>query len=40
MVSVERLAPDFADWQTLLTLIMQAFAYMDDVIDPPPPPIG
>jgi GNAT superfamily N-acetyltransferase len=35
MVSVERLAPDFADWQTLLTLIMQAFAYMDDVIDPP-----
>lgn len=35
MVSVERLAPDFADWQTMLTLIMRAFAYMDDIIDPP-----
>jgi GNAT superfamily N-acetyltransferase len=35
MITVERLAPDFADWQTLLDLIMQAFAYMDGVIDPP-----
>lgn len=32
---IGRLPADFADWTGLLQLILEAFAYMDGVIDPP-----
>ncbi|RWA77388.1 GNAT family N-acetyltransferase [Mesorhizobium sp. M1C.F.Ca.ET.193.01.1.1] len=32
---VAELAPDYARWDELLALILRAFAYMDEVIDPP-----
>ncbi|MDG4883510.1 GNAT family N-acetyltransferase [Mesorhizobium sp. WSM4884] len=32
---VTELPPDFARWDELLALILRAFAYMDDAIDPP-----
>ncbi|MEZ2328162.1 GNAT family N-acetyltransferase [Mesorhizobium sp. RCC_202] len=34
-ISITGLAPDFAQWDELLALIVRAFAYMDAVIDPP-----
>ncbi|WP_421593145.1 GNAT family N-acetyltransferase [Shinella sp. M27] len=35
MTAVIRIGPDFARWDELLSLILDAFAYMDGVIDPP-----
>ena len=35
MISVEECGPDFKDWDLLLKLIQQAYAYMDARIDPP-----
>jgi predicted N-acetyltransferase YhbS len=35
MITITPIRPDFADWQGLLALIMDSFAYMDGVIDPP-----
>ena len=35
MITIDPIRPDFADWQGLLALIMDSFAYMDGVIDPP-----
>lgn len=35
MVSINRLPDDFTNWPDLLSLIMSAFAYMDERIDPP-----
>ncbi|WP_137129612.1 GNAT family N-acetyltransferase [Rhizobium sp. FY34] len=35
MISIQPLPADFDDWETLLSLILTAFAYMDGVIDPP-----
>lgn len=35
MVDITRLPDDFTQWAELLSLIMSAFAYMDDRIDPP-----
>lgn len=35
MVSINKLPNDFTDWSDLLSLIMSAFAYMDERIDPP-----
>lgn len=35
MITIDPIRPDFADWQGLLALIMSAFSYMDDIIDPP-----
>lgn len=35
MVTVRRIGRDYGDWQGLLTLILQAFAYMAGRIDPP-----
>ncbi len=35
MITINPIRPDFADWQGLLALIMDSFAYMDGVIDPP-----
>jgi GNAT superfamily N-acetyltransferase len=34
-VSFHRAAVDFADWEAVRALILDAFAYMDDRIDPP-----
>jgi len=34
-IVVRRAAPDFADWEAVRTLILEAFAYMDGRIDPP-----
>lgn len=34
-ITIARLAADFDDWEDLLSLINEAFAYMDGVIDPP-----
>ncbi len=34
-VSVRRAPPDFADWERVRTLILDAFAYMESRIDPP-----
>lgn len=35
MIDIARVDGQFEDWNGLLALIMSAFAYMDDVIDPP-----
>ena len=35
MLSINKLPDDFTDWSGLLSLIMSAFAYMDERIDPP-----
>lgn len=35
MTAIVRLGPDFARWDELLALILDAFASMDGVIDPP-----
>ncbi|MBP2548466.1 N-acetylglutamate synthase-like GNAT family acetyltransferase [Neorhizobium galegae] len=35
MITIAPIPSDFADWQGLLSLILQAFSYMDAVIDPP-----
>ena len=35
MIEISRIDTQFEDWDGLLALIMSAFAYMDDVIDPP-----
>lgn len=35
MISIQPLPASFDDWETLLSLILSAFAYMDGVIDPP-----
>lgn len=35
MTALVRLGPDFTRWNDLLALILDAFAYMDGVIDPP-----
>ena len=35
MVEIRRLPDDFTQWADLLSLIMSAFAYMDERIDPP-----
>lgn len=35
MITTTPIPEDFSDWAGLLTLIRTAFAYMDDVIDPP-----
>lgn len=34
-VAIQRLGAEFGDWDAMLDLIRRAFAYMDDVIDPP-----
>lgn len=34
-IAIGPLPPDFRDWDALLDLIIQAFAYMDGVVDPP-----
>lgn len=34
-MKVKKISADFADWESLLSLIMSAFAYMDARIDPP-----
>jgi GNAT superfamily N-acetyltransferase len=34
-LTIERISPDFQDWDGLLALILNAFAYMNGVIDPP-----
>lgn len=34
-VSITRIPADFSRWDEVLALIMQAFAFMDGVIDPP-----
>ena len=35
MTAVIRIGPEFARWDELLSLILDAFAYMEGVIDPP-----
>ncbi len=35
MITVEECKPEFEDWDMLLDLIQQAYAYMDARIDPP-----
>jgi GNAT superfamily N-acetyltransferase len=35
MLTMTRIDESFARWEELLSLIMQSFAYMDGVIDPP-----
>jgi GNAT superfamily N-acetyltransferase len=35
MTDIIRIDPDFGRWDDLLSLILDAFAYMDGVIDPP-----
>ncbi len=35
MITVEEYQPEFKDWDMLLDLIQQAYAYMDARIDPP-----
>ena len=35
MTTIVPLGPDFARWDDLLALILDAFAYMDGIIDPP-----
>lgn len=35
MTAIVRLGPDFARWDELLALILDAFAFMGGVIDPP-----
>lgn len=34
-ITITRLPRHFADWDGLLALIIEAFAYMDGVVDPP-----
>ena len=34
-VAIQRLGAEFGGWDAMLDLIRRAFAYMDDVIDPP-----
>jgi GNAT superfamily N-acetyltransferase len=34
-LTVDRISPDFQDWDDLLALILNAFAYMNGIIDPP-----
>lgn len=35
MIEIRKVDDEFGRWHELLTLICDAFAYMDDVIDPP-----
>ncbi|MGQ3210067.1 MAG: GNAT family N-acetyltransferase [Shinella sp.] len=35
MTEIIRIDPDFGRWDDLLSLILDAFAYMDGIIDPP-----
>jgi hypothetical protein len=34
-VQIQRATSDFAEWEKVRTLILEAFAYMDGRIDPP-----
>ena len=38
VIVIRRADPDGTDWQNVLELVMAAFAYMEDRIDPPSSP--
>ena len=39
-IAIERLPADFDRWPELLAMILRSFAYMNGIIDPPPPRSG